>query len=92
MKKIAVKPEIIRTMTFEGQPPHAAECLFTEDGPEVVSIGFTRVPETPYYVHYKIISKGGAIVRVELDEQNIKRVVEETSKIAFVKEFVDKEH
>lgn len=89
MKK-TVKPEIMRTVTFEGQTAHPLEPLFEkDDGREIISIGMVRLPDSKYFSFYKIWSKGGQITKVELEEPNTRQVVEETAKISFVREFMD---
>lgn len=65
--------------------------FFEKEHPELVSIGFSRLPETNTYVSYTVYSKGGVITKIVVEEPNLKLVAEESAKIAFVNNFVDEE-
>jgi len=64
---------------------------FYSNGPELTAVGYVRIPGTNEYSSYTITVKGGEVVRIVCDEPNLKVIAEETAKISFINNFVDRE-
>ena len=85
-----VKP----TMSFNDGSEHVMETLFkgkAENLLTLVSIGYTKIPNSNNYVSYKIISKGTEVLSIEVDEPNLRGIAEESSKMAFVGAFMSRD-
>lgn len=86
-----VQPSIV----FEGDKEHALKALFREDKPPVLkSIGYGVIPGVEGYgkfASYTITSQGDKILKVEVGQPNLKAIVEDEAKIAFVTTFMGDE-
>lgn len=64
----------------------------SEDAPEIRSVGFMRISETSNtWISYVMTTKGNKVIKVEVDEPNLRVIAEESAKIQFVNLFVDQE-
>lgn len=92
MKKTP-KVEIERSVQFDTETPHplltAMSAEDIEALPELTAVGIYKVPDSPYYVSFKIKSKGGLVTHLKVEEPNIRQVAEESAKIDFVNEFMN---
>ncbi len=85
---------IVPTMHFEGDKEHVMEALFKgepDEKPILKSVGYTRLDALKgqaCYVSYVITSQGEKILKVEVEQPDTKFITEESSKIAFVNEFM----
>ncbi len=90
------KPVIERSVTFDNEKSHpmiqAMESEDQEDLPEITSIGIHKVPNTAYYVSFVMKSRGTTVTKILVEEPNIRQVAEESAKISFMAEFVDKDY
>ena len=85
-----VKPSVV----FDGDKEHALITLFKgpeEDLPLVKSIGYMRMPNYNTYVSYILTTKGDKVVSFEVEAPNIRAIAEESTKIAFVNCFMDRD-
>ena len=64
---------------------------FYESGPELTAVGYVRIPGTNEYSSYTITIKDGVVTKVVCEEPNLKVIAEESAKIAFINNFVDKD-
>jgi hypothetical protein len=83
-----VQPSII----FEGGKEHAMVTLFKGDEeklPTIKSVGYMQVPGTTQFVAYTLTSKGTEVLKIEVEEPNIRAIAEESAKISFVQSFID---
>lgn len=78
------------TMKFEN---HTNEFIkhVEEEQPELRAVGFARVPGTNNYAAYVLIVKGDKVIKMTVDEPNMRNVAEEAAKIQFVDIFVNSE-
>lgn len=64
----------------------------SEDAPEIRSVGFMRISEASNtWISYVMITKGNKVIKVEVDEPNLRVIAEESAKIQFVQLFIDQE-
>ena len=87
MKK---KESVIQpTIHFVGNTKeHALEELFNNgEAPLIKSVGYVNLPGTTLYVSYIIHSRGTEIVKIEVEEPNVKMIAEDSAKVAFVNTF-----
>lgn len=61
------------------------------DEPELTAVGYARIPGTNNYSAYVIKIVGDKVIKMIVDEPNLKLVAEESAKIQFVNEFVRNE-
>lgn len=61
------------------------------DEPELMAVGMARIPGTNEYAAYTIKIVGDKVVKMTVDEPNLKRISEETAKIAFIDTFINSE-
>lgn len=59
--------------------------------PVIVSVGILRVPETNTYMSYAIHTQGLKVIKVEVEEPNVKGIAVESCKCEFVSRFIDTE-
>ncbi len=89
-----VKPSsvICPLIKVEGQK-HVLEDIFDgpeEDIPELKSIGYARVSSRiGGWVSYVITTKGNKVIKMEVTEPELRNIIEETTKIDFVQQFMD---
>lgn len=62
-----------------------------EEQPELTAVGYARIPGTNNYAAYVIKFQGDKIIKMVVDEPNLKNIAEESAKIQFVNEFVRNE-
>ncbi len=84
-----VKPSV----TFLGGKDHVLEELLKKDeAQELKSVGYARVNNlaghTAAYVSYVITTKGDKVLKIEVEEPNLKAIAEEATKISFVNNFM----
>lgn len=56
--------------------------------PVLRSVGYAEVPGTNTFIAYTIHSKGREIVKIEVEEPNLRAIAEESAKIFFVNTFM----
>jgi hypothetical protein len=61
------------------------------DEPELTAVGYARVPGTNNYAAYTLTFKGDKIVKMTVDEPNLKRIAEDSAKTMFVNELMKDE-
>lgn len=88
-----VKPqvEIIPSIQVIGGPKNALQNLFEGDHeklPILKSVGYGQIPGTNTFVAYTIHSKGQNILKIEVEEPNLRPIAEESAKIFFVNNFM----
>lgn len=83
-KKSVIEPAI----KFEGdEKEHATTAVFeADDSPTIKSVGIVRLPNG-YYSAFTMYTKGTEVVKVEVEEPNLRAIAEESAKIAFVHNF-----
>lgn len=54
---------------------------------EVKSIGYMRIPNKNTFASYVITSKGDKVLKIEVDEPNLRQIAEESAKTHFVSHF-----
>lgn len=54
---------------------------------EIKSIGYMRVPNKNTFASYVITSKGDKVLKIEVDEPNLRVIAEESAKIHFTDNF-----
>lgn len=59
-----------------------------DNQPEIVGIGFARIPGTKDYAAYTIKIVGDKVVKMIVDEPNLRNIAEESSKILFAEAFI----
>lgn len=63
-----------------------------EDMPELKSVGYAKVSDGQHgFLSYTITSRGREIIKIEVEEPNLRAIAEESAKIAFVNNFSDPE-
>lgn len=82
--------EVIPSIEIAGHK-NGFQALFEGDPakiPTLKSVGYCQMPGTNTFVSYKILSKGGKILKIECEEPNLRPIAEESAKIAFVSTFM----
>lgn len=78
-----------------GTDKNILEDLFdgpADDMPELKSVGYQKVGEGSHsWISFTITTKGREVIKVEVEEPNVRAIAEESAKIAFVNQFIDKE-
>jgi len=90
LKDLPIIQPVIRT---NGEP-HIMETMFEgkEDLPIIKSVGYAPIrPGSMSWVSYTITTQGKEVLKIEVDEPNLKQIAEESAKIAFVSTFIDQE-
>lgn len=88
----ALEVEIVPSIEVVGGKKHALIGMFDGDHanlPVLKSVGCGRVPGTNTYLAYTIHSKGSNIIKIEVEEPNIRPIAEESAKIFFVNTFMN---
>lgn len=72
---------------------HILETLYESgSAPEIKAIGYTRMGKGPNaWVSYVATIKGDKVIKIQVDEPNMRGIAEESAKINFVTEFIDQE-
>lgn len=79
-KKSVVETSVI----FEGETNPLVSIF---EDMEIKSIGYMRVPNKNTFASYVVTSKGEKILKIEVDEPNLRPIAEESAKIHFVSNF-----
>lgn len=91
-KKKPQTSELVKPVVkFDGEP-HIFEEIFDgepENMPVLKSVGFAKVKGTSTWVSYVITSKGNDVLKIEVEEPNLRQIAEETAKISFVNELMN---
>ena len=85
------KPSVIeQSIIGEDSKQEIAEKIFGqgEDLPVVRSVGYSKIPGTSKYISYIIHTKGTEVIKVEVDEPNMRPIAEESAKLNFVNLFM----
>jgi len=83
--------EVVPSITVVGGKKNALVNLFEGDQsklPVLKSVGYGEIPGTNTFVAYVIYSKGGNILKIEVEEPNLRVIAEESAKIFFVNAFM----
>jgi hypothetical protein len=83
--------EIIPSIQVIGGPKNALLNLFEGDHeklPILKSVGYGQIPGTNTFVSYIIYSKGQNILKIEVEEPNLRAIAEESAKMFFVNTFM----
>lgn len=87
------RPELVRSMVFDPPVEHPLVTFGESDDfdqvPELVSVGMYHIPDSKNFVAFKMVSKGGQVLKLEVEEPNLRAIAEESAKIFFVREFMD---
>ncbi len=74
---------------------HILEAIFedkTKDLPEMKSVGYMRINQSSNnWLSYTITTKGNEVLSIEVGEPNLRAIVEDEAKIAFVNSFMNQE-
>lgn len=74
---------------------HALEEIFSgpeDDIPEMKAVGYMKLGKgTNNWVSYTATIKGDRVLKLEVEEPNLREIAEESAKIAFVNNFIDQE-
>jgi hypothetical protein len=83
------------TLVFDGDKEHALKALFRNDNaPILKTIGYGTIPGVEGYgrfVSYVLTSQGDKVLSIEVGQPNLKAIVEDEAKIAFVTTFMENE-
>ena len=64
---------------------------FFDKEPELTAVGYVKIPNSNTYASYTITIKGEKVTKIVCDEPNLKAIAEESAKISFINNFVDKD-
>lgn len=59
-----------------------------ENAPIIQSVGIFRIPSTNHYVSFVMHTKGTQVVKIDVEEPNLRAIAEESAKISFVSAFM----
>ncbi len=95
-KSIKATKSIVEPMVkFEGDnKQHAIDVLFNGDAsalPLIKSVGYMKVPSSNNYVSFVMTTQGKEVLKIEVDEPNLRGIAEVTAKISFVNMFTQDE-
>lgn len=83
---------IVESVHFNDSKQHVLKTLFDSDeAPELKSVGYVKLPGTRSFVSYVITSKGREILKIEVNEPNLRLIAEDEAKISFVNLFEEEE-
>ena len=91
VKTKAPKKSIVRpTVTFQNDTKeHAMEAILNKEAPPVVkSVGVFKLPNTNQYVSFYMETQGDKVIKIEVEQPNLKAIAEESAKISFVNTFM----
>lgn len=83
--------EIVPSIQVVGGRPNVLQNLFEGDHeklPTLKSVGYGQIPGTNTFVSYIIYSKGQNILKIEVEEPNLRAIAEESAKMFFVNTFM----
>ena len=85
--------EIGRYVHTKNEEAHPIDAVInSEDAPEIKSVGFMRInPLSNTWISYVMTTKGNKVLKIEVDEPNLRGIAEESAKIQFVQLFIDQE-
>lgn len=86
------KPKFIEPTITVNDEKHILEEIFEGDPsemPTLKSVGYAQLKGSPYWVSYVLTTKGTKVLKIEIDEPNLRGIAEETSKINFVNELMN---
>lgn len=71
---------------------HALTSIISdEDAPVIQSVGIFKIPSTNHYVSFVMHTKGTQVVKIDVEEPNLRGIAEESAKISFVSAFMSGE-
>ncbi len=79
------KKSIVEPSVQFGDEENPLVSIFEEM--ELKSIGYVRVPGKNTFASYLITSKGDKILKIEVDEPNLRPIAEDSAKTHFVSSF-----
>lgn len=96
VKKEEVKElEVVASIEYAGaNTEQAAQIFKAEDQttlPIVKSIGIRQVPGSRYFISYTIYTQGDKVIKVEVDEPNMRAIAEDSAKSNFVQLFMSQD-
>lgn len=93
--ELEIVNSITDTTALPGTKEHAVMTLFKggveETLPLITSVGCVKIPGSRNYASYVITSQGSKILKVEVEEPNLKQIAEDCAKINFVNLFLSPE-
>lgn len=86
-------PVIAPVVKFEGNnKPHILQSLLDNGKPlKLKAVGVCHIPGTRDYVAFTAQILGDKLVKLEVDEPNLRAIAEESAKISFVDIFMGEE-
>src|SRR4051812_28268473 len=96
-KKLPSETEsaVICPIIRNNDEPHLLEDIFKgpeDEMPVIKSVGYMRLTTgVNSWVSYTITTQGERVLKIEVDEPNVRAIAEESAKTAFVTSFVDQE-
>ena len=97
IKKEEVKKEleVVPTIEYTGSNTAQAATIFKGEDqstlPIIKSIGVRQIPGSRYFVSYTLYTQGDQVVKVEVDEPNMRAIAEDSAKSNFVQLFMSQE-
>ena len=88
-KSSVVKP----TLTFQNDTKeHVMTALVGGDNPPIVkSVGVFKLAGTNQYVSFSMETQGDKVIKIEVEEPNLRAIAEESAKINFVSTFMSQD-
>ena len=86
---------VVQPLIRSNGEKHILEEMFEDplaDMPVMKAIGYMSLKYGPNsWVSYTVTFKGDKVLKIEVDEPNLRPIAEESAKIAFVEQFIDQE-
>lgn len=85
---------IVKTHVSQGKTKHPLQAILDgdpKDFPILKSIGYASMGTGASWVSYVITSRGTEILSIDVSEPNLKQIAEDTAKMEFVEQLMDKE-
>lgn len=67
--------------------------IFNDDpnAPIVKSVGYCKIPNSNLYLSFIIHTQGANVIKVEVEEPNLRPIIEESAKLNFVNIFMNQD-
>jgi hypothetical protein len=86
-----IKPAVIQPIIRVDGEKHILEEMFESgDAPEMKSVGYMQIGNGAHsWVSYVITTRGTEVLKIEVDQPNMRPIAEESAKIGFTTNLMD---
>ncbi len=89
-EKESVSELVVPLTPIEGERHLLAELIEGDEPPIIKAVGFGPLAPGNNWVSYKLVTQGNRVLSIQVTEPDARQVAEDSAKIDFVTEFMDK--